>query len=188
MMGFLNLLLVVMLAFTAACSRTKKYTGKDVCALLTKDDIAAIMGEPFENGKLTRLDDEDDEYIGSYCVYESQARSSVDPKLPKLLINVRVTYVAPDKASVEVKRKEWEKSAYSGKPFYTNIHEVPGVGDAALAATDYNGFFQAWLLIKPNTKMEVLVTNVAVGEAEERGLRVARKMLSLLQSETKPVP
>jgi hypothetical protein len=55
-----------------------------------------------------------------------------------------------------------------------------------LAATDYNGFFQTWSLIKPSTEMEVLVTNVAVGQAEERGLLVARKMLSLLQSEPKP--
>jgi hypothetical protein len=40
-------------------------------------------------------------------------------------------------------------------------------------------------LIKPSTAMEVLVVNVAEGEAEERGLPVARKMLSLLQSEPK---
>ena len=60
------------------------------------------------------------------------------------------------------------------------------IGDATLAATDYNGFFQTWSLIKPSTEMEVLVTNVAVGQAEERGLLVARKMLSLLQSEPKP--
>ncbi len=79
-MRFLNLLLAVTLVLTAACSRTRKYAGKDVCALLTNDDIAAIMGEPFQKGSLTRLDDEDDEYIGSCCGYESEARSSLDRK------------------------------------------------------------------------------------------------------------
>ncbi len=77
---------------------------------------------------------------------------------------------------------------YNGKPFYTNIHEVPGIGDGTLAATDYNGFFQTWSLLKPATEMEVMVANVAVGQAEERGFMVARKMLSQLQSEPEPTP
>jgi hypothetical protein len=188
MIRFLSLLLAAMVVLTASCSRTKLYTGKNVCELLTNNDIAAIMGEPFKPGSLTRLDNEDDEYIGSYCSYESEARSQREPKLPEFRINVRVTYVEPEKASLDVTRRQWEKTAYNGEPFYTNIHEVPGIGDATLAATDYNRFFQTWSLIRPSTEMEVLVSNVAVGEAEERGLLVARKMLSRLQAEPKLKP
>jgi hypothetical protein len=185
MIRFLTLLMLVSLVCTTACHTTKLYAGKNVCELLTNDDIAAIMGEPFKPGDLTRLDNDDDEYIGSYCVYESVARSQWDAKLPKVRINVRVTYVEREKASLDVTRKQWEKSAYNGKPFYTNIHEVAGIGDDTLAATDYNGFFQTWTVIKPSTTMEVMVANVAGGEAEKRGLLVARKMLGLLQSEPK---
>lgn len=186
MIRFLTPLMIVTLVCAAACSRKKLYTGKNVCELLTNSDIAAIMGEPFRKGILTRLDNEDDEYIGSYCYYESEERSQRDPKLPQFRVNVRVTYGEPEKASLGVTRKEWEKATYNGKPFYTNIHEAPGIGDATLVATDYNRFLQTWSLIKPSTSMEVLVSNVAVAEAEERGLLIARKMLSLLQSEPKP--
>jgi hypothetical protein len=95
MTRFLSLSTLVSLAFSAAC-RTKKYTGKDVCELLANRAIAGIMGEPFTPGSLTRLDDEDDEYIGSYCTYESEGRAPWDAKQPKFRVNVRVTYVEPE--------------------------------------------------------------------------------------------
>jgi hypothetical protein len=126
--------------------------------------------------------------LGSNCDFESEARSARDPKRPKFRVNVEVTCVEPEKASINVTRKEWLTSNYNGKPFYTNIHDVTSIGDAAIAATDYNRFLKIWSLIKPSTQMKVGVYNVVESEAEDCGVRIARKTFSLLQSEPKPAP
>ena len=181
----LYLSVVVLLASSCGCS-TKKYKGKDVCELLTNGDIAGVMGEPFKKGYRTGLIDEGENYVGSDCYFDSEARAPDNPKEPKFRVRVEVTYVETAKASVNVTRKEWETSTYNGKPFYTDIHDVTGIGDAAVAATGYNRSLTIWSLIKPNTKLEVGVYNVVESQAEDRGVRIARKMFSLLQSGPKP--
>jgi hypothetical protein len=65
---------------------------------------------------------------------------------------------------------------------------VTGVGDPAIATTDYNRSFQIWSVIEPSTKLEIGVYNVMEGEGEGLAMAIARKMYSLLQSEPKPVP
>jgi hypothetical protein len=180
-----TLFAIVLVGSSAACT-SKKYKGKDVCELLTNRDIADVMGEPFKKGYRTGMIDDDEEYIGSDCDFESEARAPNAPKQPKFRVNVEVTFLEPDKASLAVTRQEWQTDFYHDKPFYTNIHDVPGIGDGAIAATDYNRSFQLWSLIKPSTKLRVEVFNVVESEAEDRGVRIARNMYSLLLAEPKP--
>jgi hypothetical protein len=174
-------MLAALLVICASC--TKKYTGKSVCELLKAKDIEEIYGEPFQPGQRTLLDNENDEYIGSNCNFESVARAPGAPRQPKFRVFLEVIYVEPEEASIARIRQHWETSTYENKPFYSNIHDLPGFGDAAIGATDFNRAFEIVSILKPTTKIDVTVMNVIEGEAEDRAKRVTQKMLNLLAAE-----
>jgi hypothetical protein len=178
---FPRLVLAALLALCVCC-RTKKYTGNSVCELLKPQDIEAIYGEPFQPGQRTLLDDENDEYIGSNCSFDSVARAPDAPKQAKFRVFIEVIYVEPEEASIAKIRRRWETSTYNNTPFYRNVHDIPGFGDA-IGARDYNGGFEIVSILKPSTKMDVTVMNVVEGEAEDRAKSVAQKMINKLAAE-----
>jgi len=182
-------ILMSSLLLLTAC-RFKQYKGKDACELLTNQDIAAFMGEPFKPGYRTGLINDSEEYIGSECNFESVARSASFPKEPRFRINVEVSYLEPENASLAAARKNWEKlNSHEKTPYYGNIHEASDIADGALISKLSNGETEVWALLKPNTKVNVTVMNVLVSEvAEAAGRSITLRMVALLKEERASQP
>jgi hypothetical protein len=180
------LLLTMGMLLLVSCEPTHIYHGKEVCQLITNQDVAEIFHVPFEKGVRTGNLNFDEDYVGSTCSFDSVAKWN--PKQPKFRVVITVEYAPPAETSLDAKRAAWAKDRYNGMPFYTGIHEVSGVADVALAALDYNKTFDVWSILKPSTKIEVGVMGVAPAASEAVAVAVARKTASLVREENAPAP
>jgi hypothetical protein len=171
---------------TSACEPARIYHGKDICQLVSNQDIAAIFQAPFDKGERTGHLNFDENYIGSSCTYDSVDKWRRDQ--PKFRVLIAVEYATPEEMSLAKKRAAWEKERYQGTPFYTGIHEMSDVADIALAANDHNKAFDIWAILKPGTRVEVEVMGVMPEQAEPVARAVAQKAVAAVKAEHAPPP
>lgn len=175
---------MTLLILLSACRvGERRYEGKEVCQLISNQDVENVFGEAFNPGQRMGLLNDGNSHIGSSCDFETLARNPSSTKDYKFRVAIEVRTVEPSEADIVALRKHYETEMYNEKLLYHKVQDLPGVADGAFGAFDPYQMFKLFAIFSPDVQMSVSVYHVVEGEAVARALAVARIVEKRLRDE-----